>query len=254
MRPPRDDFENAIGGYLIGGFGPIIVGAALVGVRDDIEHTTSVLILVVVVVLAAMAGGRWAGALAAFVAAVSFDFFLTQPYLSLRIDSESDIETTVMLLVIGLLVGQIVVFARRSRRAADEASDEIGRLRRVAGQAASGLASGALAVMVEHELAGLLRLQSCTFQREELDVELPRLDRSGTLAGVTAHRYDPRGGFALPAQGVELPVLGGGETIGRFVLIPEPDGPSGVSLEARIVAVALADQFGARLAASGAAP
>jgi hypothetical protein len=248
MRPPRDDFENAIGGYLIGGFGPIIVGAALVPVRDDIEHTTSVLIMVLVVVFAAIAGGRWAGALAAIVAAASFDFVLTQPYQSLRIDSESDIETTVMLLVIGILVGQMVVFARRNRRAAHRAADEIGRMRRVAEQAASGLGTDELADVVEEELTGLLGLRECTFQRQALERRLPVLERSGTIA-VTEHRFDPRGGFTLPAQGVELPVLGGGETVGRLVLVPESG--VGVSLEARIVAIALADQLGAAIAAGG---
>jgi K+-sensing histidine kinase KdpD len=247
LRPPREDFESSAGGYLIGGFVPIVIGAALVPVRDDIEHTTSVLIMVLVVVLAAIAGGRWAGVLAAFVAAASFDFFLTQPYQSLRIDSESDIETTVMLLVIGILVGQIVVFARRNRRAADRAADEIGRLRRVAESAASGLGTDELADVVEEELSGLLGLRECTFHREKLERELPTLERSGTIS-VTEHRFDPRGGFTLPAQGVELPVLGGGETVGRLVLVPEPG--VGVSLDARIVAIALADQLGARLASS----
>ena len=247
--PPREELDASIAGYAIGGLGPIVVAAALVPLREDIEHTTAVLILVVVVVLAAMAGGRGAGAMGAVVAAASFDFFLTQPYQSLRIDSEADLETTVMLLVIGLLVGQIVVFARRNRRAAERASGEIRRLRRVAEKAASGLDSEQLADVVEEELTELLDLRECTFQREPLDIELPRLERSGTLS-VTEHRYDPRGGFALPLQGVELPVLGGGETVGRFVLVPNAVNNRGVSLEARIVAIALADQFGARLAAT----
>lgn len=239
--------DLSIGGYAIGGFGPIIVAGALVTVRNDIEHTTAVLLLVVVVVLAAMAGGRAAGALGAIVAAASFGFFLTKPYLSLRISSEADIETTVVLLAIGVLVGQIVVFARRNRRAADRASEEIARMRRVAEQAASGASSEDLILAVQAELEGLLSLDECRFQREPLSIPLPKIERAGTVS-ITQHRLGRGGEFSLPAEGVELPVVGGGRPLGSFVLGPDPD--IGVPLEARIVAVALADQLGAALAGS----
>ncbi len=45
----------------------------------------------------------------------------------------------------------------------------------------------------------------------------------------------------------ELPVVGEGREIARFVLEPDPE--RGVSLEERVVAVAMADQLGAVLAA-----
>ena len=54
---------------------------------------------------------------------------------------------------------------------------------------------------------------------------------------------DGRGGFELPADGVELPVLARGQHIGRFVLVPTPG--QAVSLEERLVAVAIADQVAA---------
>ena len=105
-------------GYAIGGLGTIAVAAVLVPFRGDIATANMALIMVIVVVLAAAVGGRGAGAVGAVVAALSFDFFLTQPYLSMQIESADDVETTVLLLVIGLIVGEIVVRARRSRTAA----------------------------------------------------------------------------------------------------------------------------------------
>ena len=54
---------------------------------------------------------------------------------------------------------------------------------------------------------------------------------------------DGRGGFELPAGGVELPVLARGQHIGRFVLVPTPG--HSASLEERLVAVAIADQVAA---------
>jgi K+-sensing histidine kinase KdpD len=236
--------DDTIAGYAVGGLGPIAVAAALVPFRNDIEHTTCVLILVVVVVLAAMAGGRATGALGAIVAATSFDFFLTKPYLSLRIDSAADIETTVMLLVIGLLVGQMVVWAKRSRRAAQQAADEIARFRRVSEQAARGVSIDDLVHSVEAELIGLLHLETCHFERGAPTGTQPRLERTGTLT--EHHRRFAGSEFALPREGVILPVVGNGKALGHLVM--EPDPGVGVSLESRVVAVALADQLGAVLA------
>jgi hypothetical protein len=55
----------------------------------------------------------------------------------------------------------------------------------------------------------------------------------------------------LPALGAEIPVAARGQTFGRFVLVP--DTSVGVSIEERIVAVALVDQLGAALAADASA-
>ena len=78
--------------------------------------------MLLVVVAVAANGDRLAGALAAVSTAVWFDFFLTQPYERLTITRRTDIETTVLLLVIGVAVTEIAVWGRRhhaiaSRRA-----------------------------------------------------------------------------------------------------------------------------------------
>ena len=56
-----------------------------------------------------------------------------------------------------------------------------------------------------------------------------------------------RHGLEFPSEGVALLVLNRGHDIGRFVLVPTPG--EGASLEQRVVAVALADQVGAAVAA-----
>ena len=63
------------------------------------------------------------------------------------------------------------------------------------------------------------------------------------MTGTTVRHFS-RGELELPREGAELPVLARGQQIGRFVLEPNPG--AGVSLEARMVAVAIADQVGAR--------
>ncbi|WP_329360717.1 DUF4118 domain-containing protein [Streptomyces sp. NBC_01483] len=84
--------------------GPFLVALVLVPFRTDLSRTNAALILVVVVVAVAALGSRTAGALAALSAAVWFDFFLTRPYETFDIRASADIETAVLLLVVGVFV------------------------------------------------------------------------------------------------------------------------------------------------------
>jgi hypothetical protein len=239
--PPADSAF----GYAIAVIGPIAVAGAMVGIRDEINNANVALVLVVVVVLAAVTGGRGAGVLAAVVSAMSFDFFHTRPYLSLTIDSRDDIETTIILAVIGVIAGELAVRARRGRHAATKGSDEIRALHRVAERAASGAPVDDLVVEVKAELVRLLTLERCDFETAPYGPPLPRLERNGA---VVSDRYRlVAGEFALPEEGVELPILGRGRQLGRLILHPRPD--AGASLEERMVAVALSDQLGAAMAA-----
>jgi hypothetical protein len=234
-----------VAGYVIGGLGPIAIAAALVPLRTTLDNTNLALALVVVVVAAALAGGRFAGILAAFVAALSYDFFLTKPYLSLHIASADDVETTIFLLVIGVLVGELVARFRRTQRVAERGASEIARLHRVAELAAGGAPTDDLERAVQDELIGLLDLRDCFFEPLPVGRPLPRLERNGAVTGATTRRYvDDE--LSLPPE-VELPVLGRGRQVGRFVLVSDPR--AGASLEERTVAVALSDQLGAVLAA-----
>jgi K+-sensing histidine kinase KdpD len=230
----------------IGGVVPLFVGGALVGLRNVMLNANVALVLVAAVVLVAAAGGRHAGAAAAVTAALSFDFFFTKPYLHLRIASRDDIETTVLLLVVGLLVGHVASRGRRARTSVEATRGEIKRIHRVAELGARGEDAADVVLAAGAELTALLRLRSCRFEPMPFEADLPELERNGTLATTEFHYRD--GGFELPAGGVGLPVLGRGQLLGRFVLEPAP--ATGVTLEERVVAVALADQVGAVLAAS----
>jgi hypothetical protein len=249
MTRGRNDADLTVPGYIIGGIGPIAVAAALVPLREELDNTNLALALVVVVVVAALVGGRGAGALAAVVAAMSYDFFLTRPYLSLTIDSADDVETTIFLLIVGLLVGEIVVRFRRAQRRAARGASEIARLHRVAELAAGGASAEELQSAVERELVELLDLRDCFFEPPPVGRPLPRLERNGAVTGVSTMRFSGDE-FVLPPE-IELPVLGRGRQVGRFVLVSSPT--AGASLEERTVAVALSDQLGAVLAGEGSA-
>jgi Domain of unknown function (DUF4118) len=244
LDPTPGDANRAIG-LAVAAFGPLLVAGILVPFRDDLAAANVVLVFVVVIVLAATVGTRVSGAVAAIVSAMSFDFFFTHPYQSLKIDSSDDVQTTILLLAIGLLVAEIVTFSRRHRRASEHRGDEIARLHRVAELVATDSDAEDVVLSVQAELIGLLSLRDCRYETAPFSSELPRLERNGAIAGDQRHWIG--GEYTLPAQGAELPVLGRGRQFGRLVLVP--DLSVGVSIEERVVAVALADQLGAAFAA-----
>jgi Domain of unknown function (DUF4118) len=241
----HDDLASTIA-YAIGGILPIVVAAALVSVRGHFDATNVALVLVLVVVGTAAFGGRGPAALSAVVAAISYEFFFTRPFDSLRISRVDDLETTLILLAIGLLVGQLAVHAHRSRRDASRGQDELASMRRMAERVASGASDQELIDVVTTELTSLMDLVGCRYEVAATGPALPILERSGRIE-TPYRRVGPDGELALPPLGVRLPVLGGGHQVGSLVLDPDPT--IGVTLEARVVAVALADQLGAALAA-----
>jgi len=163
---------------------------------------------------------------------------------------DDDIETTIILLVVGVAMGQFAEWAHKSRRATQAARSELGRLRRVADLVSQDANRNEIKLAGQTEITALLGLQECRFEEPPFDVVLPRLERSGVLEHAAAHhpvvRRFVRGGFELPAEGVELPVYNRGHQVGRYVL--KPSSGVGVSLEQRVVALGLADQVGAALA------
>lgn len=233
----------------IGAVAPIAICALLVPLRAQIDNANMALVFVVIVVAVAAAGGSTAGAVTAVSSVAAFDFFLTKPYLQLTIASRDDLETTVLLLVVGLAVGQLAARERRSRRSAEAASGEIRRIYRVAALAATGDQVEDVMLAAEAELTELLRLRSCRFEAPPFLTQYQRLERSGAVPSPDHHFHLRAEGFELPPEGAELPVLGRGHVLGRFVLEPSPG--RGASLEERVVAIAIADQVGAALAAPG---
>jgi hypothetical protein len=221
------------------------VAAALIPIRRDTLNVNIALVLVVCVVLVAAGGGRAPGAVAAVTAAVAFDFFHTQPFYRFTIDSRDDVETTALLLVVSLVVGHLAARARRARRREDMRSGEIRRIYRLAALGARGRAPTAVIAAATSELTELLGLRACRFECPPFATHFERLERSGLVSWLDSRLQTD--GFELPADGVELLVFGRGRLLGRFVLDPIPG--IGVSLEQRVVAVALADQVGAVLAA-----
>ena len=234
----------------LGGIAPILVAAVLVAARGHIANTNVALILAVVAVVAGALGGRAAGLVAGLTAAVSFDFFHTRPYLSVLIHDADDVQMTLLLLILGLVSGQLAWKVGVVVRQRDGGRDGLDQIRRLADQVAQGRESAEVIASARAELIELFQLVDCQFEavpfRDRLD--LPLLERNGVVAG-RRFRLQPGGELEveIPAEGIGLPVMSRGQIVGRFVLDFRP--AAGATLEQRIVAIALADQVGASLTA-----
>jgi K+-sensing histidine kinase KdpD len=222
---------------------PLAVAAILVPFRSSFANTASALILVAVIVGVAALGNRVSGFVATVSATVWFDFFLTRPYEKLAITHRPDIETAISLFVVGIIVTELAARNRHHHATAAEEADYVGLLYDVSELVSSGASSREVIERVQNELILLLHLRACRYEAGSADRPMMRLEHDGRVflggRGWGVHRV------GLPGPEIELIVQSQGRTMGRFVMTPTPGHE--VSLERRVVAVAIADQVGPSL-------
>jgi hypothetical protein len=226
---------------------PFAAALALVPLRHTIDNANVALVLCATVVAVAMTARRPAAVAAAVSAAMWFDFFHTRPYDRFTIDSRDDVVTAVVLLAVGVLVGELALRGRRHWLAAAERSDEITRIHAIAELVADGEPPDHVVIAVAQELRLLLELRDVRFEPGSLwsDAKpLARLVRSGDV--VIGELLWPVDKMGFPGNEVQLIVQGQGLTFGRYLMARTAGEP--VSFERRVVAVALADQVGAAFA------
>jgi hypothetical protein len=239
-KPTRDHLAIAVG--LVA---PAAVASALIPARDHIGNVNVALVLAVVVIAVAACGRRLAALLAAASAAIWFDVLHTRPYYSFTITQRNDVITTALLLVVGIAVGELAVWSRKQRAAATAGSADIARMHTVGDLVADGKPLDQVILAVAYELKDLLSLKACRFHHGLSEREPGRIGRNGD---VILHdvRWDVDD-MGLPGKEVDLLVQWGHDAFGRYVLVPTPG--VAISLERRLVAVALADQVAAVMAA-----
>ena len=219
---------------------PLGIGAALFPLRSNFANPAAALVLVAVVVAVAAIGNRMAGFLATVSATVWFDFFLTRPYLRLAITHRPDIEIAVSLFVVGIVVTELAARNRHHYEWATEEADYVGLIHSLSELSASGAPREAVIQRARTELIELLHLRACRFESGSTERPALRIEHDGrVLLGGNVWDVESMG---LPGPELELVVLGRGRTQGRFVLTPTPGYP--VSVERRVVAVAIADLVG----------
>jgi hypothetical protein len=225
---------------------PLLACLILVPLRDKFANTNEALLLVLVLVAVATAGDRLAGVLAAGSAGLCFDFFLTQPYERFRIADSADVQSTLLLLGVGIAVTEIAHWGRRQQATAGRRAGYLEGIEATAEAAAAGSSStSALIETVASQIATVLRLTRCRFDYGT-GLGHPQLEADGRVRrGDQTWDVDTVG---LPTDvDTDLVVESGGVFMGRFLLTAAPGTrPSRTELR---VALALANQVGAALRA-----
>ena len=220
---------------------PLAMVAVMVPFRSNFAGPAAALVLVAVIVAVSVMGNRGAGFVATVSATLWFDFFLTRPYEKLAITHRPDIETAVSLFVVGIVVTELAARNRRHREIATEESDYVGLIYRVSELAVSGAPASQVIERARRELIGLLHLRACRYEAGAPQRPAMQIGNDGhVLIGGAVWSVHLEG---LPGPELELPVRSRGQIQGRFVLTPTPGCP--VTLQRRVVAVAIADQVGA---------
>jgi len=107
----------------------ILLGMALTPFRDATSAGNFIFAFVTLNILVATYGGRWAALATAGTSALSLDFFLTMPYLSLRIEGKHDFIAFTGLLLCGLVSAALGSALERRAAAGDAARAHLELLR-----------------------------------------------------------------------------------------------------------------------------
>ena len=220
---------------------PALLALLWVPFRTSHSNVVVALAMILVTTAAGAALGRAAVVGAAFSAAVTFTYFDTAPFDRFTIAKQADIATAVSLVVVGLLTGEVALRMARARRTAASTTRLLGRVRDAAGRLARGEELVVVVDAVAAELTSLLGVTRCEFSAEPLPEGAAVIDRSGAVS--------PKNG--LTYREVALPVWALGDVVGHFLLGPVVPTPPPERLQ---VAMTLADQVGAALAAQGPLP
>jgi hypothetical protein len=222
---------------------PLAVAALLVPFRGTFAGTAAALVMVLVIVAVAVSGNRVSGVIASFSAALWFDFFLTRPYDRFAISHRPDLETTIAIYVVGVVVTELAARSRQHWQSANSSTAYVTMIHGVAVLAADSAPVAAMIDQTTQSLIQLLSLRACEFDRGLSDPPLAQIQSNGEVAHVGL-RW-PAKEIGLPGPQAEILAKWRGRVVGRFVVTPTPGVT--VSLEQRIVAVAVVDVFAAYL-------
>ena len=226
----HDDYERMF--YLPAGpIAAIVLGMALVPLREYTNSANFIFAFMVLIIVVAEFGGRWAALATATCSALSLNFFLTRPYLSLRIEGKHDIIAFVGLAVCGLVAaalgsrrGERVAALSATRAQLDLVHSALGQLEE-AGPLESRLAEVLRVSRDSLPLAGAVirDLQGNAMASSGI-APAPRPSPAQVLQPVTllprgtSQGALPPGGLPLPPEGGRLELAVGDRPIGWLEL------------------------------------
>lgn len=222
---------------------PLVVAAVLEPFRGTFASTAAALTMVIVIVAVAVSGTRVAGVIASASSAIWFDFFLTPPYDRFAISHRPDLETTIAIFAVGVLVTELAARGRRHWQAANSSTAYVEMIHGVAVLAADSAPVSEVLERATAELTDLLTLRACRFEKSLSDPPLAQILSDGEVAN--AGMRWPAREIGIPGPEAEILAQWRGRVVGRFVVTPSRG--AAVSLEQRMVAVAVVDVIAAYL-------
>src|SRR5229473_461235 len=112
---PTDDIRAWV---ITGALGSMALGVALIPLRTVVAASNLAFVFLAFTIVVAELGGRPAALVTAIVSAMSLNFFLTEPYLTLTITKPDDVIAFVALAVCGLIAA---AFGKRRERWSERA-------------------------------------------------------------------------------------------------------------------------------------
>lgn len=214
---------------------PIVFGAVLIPLREQLSQSIS-LLMVLPVLLIALLGGRRLGMVAALSAALAFDVFHTQPYYRPTIDDPDDIVETVALLLIGITAGYLAESAQTAIVAARIRRKELAAMTNFVEHIGTPISGEELAEHAGASILSLLDARDCVWRPDYKGTASPVLKPDGTLASTHGGDWD-QGGGVLPST-IEIPVGYPPSEHGRFIV--RTNQRTTISLEERRAAATIA--------------
>ena len=210
----------------IGPIAAILLGAALIPLREVTTASNLAFAFLALTIVVGHAGGRWPAVVTALVSALSLNFFLTRPYLTLTIHGRDDIIAFLGLTACGLVSatlgsGRAERLARRGQlEALYEAllQLELGgpaehRLQQILLSCRAAFPVAALAVRDEAS-----RILASVGDQRLIAGAPPAADDAGPVDATGSVRNVLGNGAPLPSSGLRLPLVVGRRPLGGLDL------------------------------------
>ena len=211
------------------------VAASFVPFRASFTNVGAALVFVALIEGLAIWGRRLGGYVTTAFAALWFDFFLTPPYERLTISHRPDLETTISLVVVGVVVTELAARSRRHLERAGTVGAHVTILAATASAMAGSPTLNEVLDSTSQSLCEVLHLRSCHFDEEVSGPPHAQILSDGRVMHVGMSW--PADDIGIPGPQAEIDCHWRGELLGRFLLTPTPG--SAVSREDRVAAVAL---------------
>jgi hypothetical protein len=224
--------------------GPLLVALVLVPSRGEFAGAAAALVFVVVIVALAIGGNRFVGFVASVSSAIWYDLYLTKPYDRLAISHRPDIETTICLLIVGVVVSELAARSRHLSRVSEEETEYVDMVRDLTDLANGTAPSSAIIERAVPSMVRLLDLRDCRFERVPANPPMARIMSNGEVTHVGLDW--PVNQMGIPGPEAEIVAQWRGRDLGRFIITPTPGEP--ISRERRVVAALLASVVGAAIA------